>query len=63
MTELTPSMKSWDDYMKKPQMKSCFARGFKSFYKGWLDNPYRPNSDKSKEWERGFQAAFMKNSS
>ena len=33
--------------------------GYTSFYKGWLVNPYNPDSVAGKEWLRGFNFAYF----
>jgi hypothetical protein len=36
-----------------------FDKGKFAFKKGWLGNPYDPETDQGKEWQRGFNAAYF----
>lgn len=46
---------------KKPLQKA-YEMGKNAFYRGIFDSPYRKNSILNKEWERGFDTAFIENS-
>jgi hypothetical protein len=34
-------------------------KGKFAFKKGWLGNPYKPDTVQGKEWQRGFDAAYF----
>lgn len=36
-----------------------FDKGKYAFKKGWLGNPYDPETVQGKEWQRGFNAAYF----
>jgi hypothetical protein len=36
-------------------------KGKFAFKKGWLGNPYKPETVQGKEWQRGFNAAYFEN--
>ena len=38
-----------------------FKEGYHAFDKGWLVNKYDAESNKGKEWQRGFDAAYFDN--
>lgn len=38
-----------------------FEKGKFAFKKGWLGNPYRPDTVQGKEWQRGFNTAYFEN--
>lgn len=38
-----------------------FDKGKFAFKKGWLGNPYKPDTVQGKEWQRGFNAAYFEN--
>lgn len=38
-----------------------YLQGFAAFNNGILDNPYKPQTMKGKEWQRGWDAAYFRN--
>lgn len=36
-----------------------FDKGKFAFKKGWLGNPYDPDTIQGKEWQRGFNAGYF----
>lgn len=36
-----------------------FDKGKYAFKKGWLGNPYDPDTAQGQEWQRGFNAAYF----
>ena len=46
--------------MSKKQ-NPAYALGHRCFKKGALDNPYKYGTYMYKEWQRGFDAAYMEN--
>lgn len=46
---------------KVKQPKYAFDQGVIAFYKGNLDNPYKPGTYYWKEWHRGFDSAYFSN--
>ena len=51
-------------YIKKERtapLSIQFDKGKFAFKKGWLGNPYKPDTIQGKEWQRGFNAAYFEN--
>jgi hypothetical protein len=44
---------------KKP-LDRAYEMGLRAFRKGIMDSPYKRTSVLHKEWERGFNTAFLK---
>jgi hypothetical protein len=42
-------------------LKIQLEKGQYAFKKGWLGNPYDPDTVQGKEWQRGFNAAYFEN--
>ena len=42
-------------------LKIQFQKGYDSFKRGRIRNPFNPNSMQYREWERGFNLAFSQN--
>jgi len=40
-------------------MMNIIEKGYKSFWKGNLSNPYNVDTYRNKEWERGFNKAYF----
>ena len=45
---------------RKPP-KQAYEEGVQAFFKGTMDNPYKPRTYYWKEWNRGFDTAYFKN--
>lgn len=45
----------------KRKKNPAYDLGFKCFVRGALDNPYKYGSYMYKEWQRGFDTAYMNN--
>lgn len=43
-------------------LEKAFQMGYKAFFKGVLDSPYKNTSVLHKEWQRGFDTAYIENS-
>jgi len=46
---------------KSNQQTDAYKLGYKCFKQGFMDNPYKYGSYYYKEWQRGFDAAYMTN--
>lgn len=46
---------------RKPPMSYQAKEGYYAFSRGWLKNQYHPDSNKGKEWQRGFDKAYFDN--
>ena len=42
-------------------LKIQFEKGVYAFKRGWLGNPYDPETIQGKEWQRGFNSAYFAN--
>lgn len=42
-------------------LKIQFEKGVYAFKRGWLGNPYDPETIQGKEWQRGFNSAYFVN--
>ena len=42
-------------------LKIQFEKGVYAFKRGWLGNPYDPETIQGKEWQRGFNSAYFDN--
>jgi hypothetical protein len=42
-------------------LKIQFEKGGYAFKRGWLGNPYDPETIQGKEWQRGFNSAYFDN--
>lgn len=46
--------------MRYAPLKIQFEKGYQAFRRGFVKNPYRRKDDiQSREWERGFNAAYF----
>ena len=43
------------------KQNTAYELGFRCFNRGALDNPYKHGTYMYKEWQRGFDAAYMHN--
>lgn len=46
--------------VKKP-LEKAFDMGFRAFFKGVMESPYKRTSVLHKEWQRGFDTAYLQN--
>lgn len=46
---------------RQPPLHIQFDKGMYAFKRGWLGNPYDPDTAQGKEWQRGFNAAYFEN--
>jgi hypothetical protein len=46
---------------RHPPLSVQFGQGQVAFMRGWLSNQYNPESNKGKEWQRGFDRAYFDN--
>ena len=46
----------------KNKLQVAFEQGKKAFIKGIFESPYSVNSLNHKEWQRGFDSAYLENS-
>jgi hypothetical protein len=46
---------------RQPPLHIQFDKGKYAFKKGWLGNPYDPDTVQGKEWQRGFNTAYFEN--
>lgn len=44
-----------------PPLMVQFKEGYYAFTRGWLKNAYNDESNKGKEWQRGFDRAYFDN--
>jgi hypothetical protein len=45
--------------VRNPPLSIQVDKGRYAFKKGWLGNPYDPDTAQGKEWQRGFDAAYF----
>lgn len=46
---------------RMPPLSLQFDQGQYAFKRGWVSNSYNPDSNKGKEWQRGWNAAYFGN--
>ena len=46
---------------RQPPLSIQVEIGRQAFYRGKLNNPFRPNTAFYREWERGFNQAYFEN--
>ena len=47
--------------VRNPPLSIQVDKGKYAFKKGWLGNPYDPDTAQGREWQRGFDTAYFDN--
>ena len=61
MSQQTTTLNSQPKRERSAPLRIQFDKGVFAFKKGWIGNPYKPNTAQAEEWQRGFNAGYFEN--